>query len=246
MTSDPQTAAGRVDVTFADRVAWLTLVNPPDNRLTAVMFEQMNAALGRPEMGETDVLVITGDGRVFSKGIDLRLLDTQRDSDHLRREIRLANAVLDRLAAVPMLTVAAINGACLGGGLEVALACRMRVCAAGSRLGLPEVWLNLVPGLGGLYRLARLVGSAKALELVALGDLLQAGDAERMGVVSRVYPAEAFADGVTSFVRALAQADRRVVRHLLRLADGADAGSAADNIRAAEESFVELRDAFRG
>jgi len=128
----------------------------------------------------------------------------------------------------------------MGGGLELAMACQLRVCAEKTRLGLPEVWINLVPGLGGFYRLAKLVGTAKALELVALGDLITAEEALRLNIVSRVLPQQDWAQHVASFVGALTTADQKVIRHLIRMATLSETVGAEDNIREGAEIFVEL------
>lgn len=222
-----------------DRILTVTVANPPDNRLTPGMVEGLAQALDRFESDDLDVLVITGSKRVFSKGFDVEALKS-RDKSDLRPLLVLCNAIFSRIARSPKLTVAAISGACLGGGLELALACHLRVCAEKSRLGLPEVWINLIPGLGGFYRLSRLVGAAKALELVALGDLLTAEEALRLNIVSRVFPQDDFVERVASFVSASTASNRKVIREVLRLAACSVSRGEEENICQATESFVEL------
>lgn len=231
---------GAIEVVAKDRILTVTLANPPDNRLTPGMVEGLAQALDQFESEDLDVLVITGSKRVFSKGFDVDALRAYRASSDLRPLLVLSNAVFSRIAQSSKLTVAAIGGACLGGGLELALACHLRVCVEKSRLGLPEVWINLIPGLGGFYRLARLVGAAKALELVALGDLLTAEEALRLNIVSRVFPRDDFAERVASFVSALTAANRKVIREVLRLAACSVSRGEEKNICQATESFVEL------
>jgi enoyl-CoA hydratase/carnithine racemase len=102
------------------------------------------------------------------------------------------------------------------------------------------VWINLVPGLGGFYRLARLIGTAKALELVALGDLITAEEALRLNIVSRVFPQDGFAERVAAYVKALSAANPRVMREILRLAACSESQGEEDNIRQATDSFVDL------
>lgn len=229
-----------VEMAARERVLSVTLANPPDNRLTPKMVEGLAAALDRFEADDLDVLVIAGSRRAFSKGFDIDALAEYRDATDRRSVLLLANAVFTRIARSPKLTLAAISGACMGGGLELAMACHLRVCAEKSRLGLPEVWINLVPGLGGFYRLARLVGSTKALELVALGDLITAEEALRLNVVSRVFPQDGFAERVAAFVKALSAANPRVMREVLRLTACSLSQGEDDNIRQAADSFVEL------
>jgi len=229
-----------IAIAVRERILDLRLANPPDNRLTPGMVEGLADALIRFESDDLDVLVITGSGRTFSKGFDIDALKSCRDPSELRSLVALANTVFSRLARCPKPTLAAISGACLGGGLELAMACHLRVCAAKARLGLPEVWINLIPALGGFHRLARLVGPTKALELVALGDLITAEEALRLNLVSRVFPADGFAERVAAFVRALTAANPRVMREVLRLAAcSADRGE-DECIRQATETFVAL------
>lgn len=229
-----------LEIVAKDRVLEVTLANPPDNRLTPGMIEGLNEAVDRLESDDLDVLVITGTRRVFSKGFDVDVIKSHRDRSDLLPVLVLSNAVFSRIAQSPKLTIAAISGACMGGGLELAMTCHLRVCAEKTRLGLPEVWINLIPGLGGFYRLARLVGAAKALELVALGDLITAEEALRLNIVGRVFPQDDFAERVTAFVSALGGSSRKVIREVIRLAACSVTLGEEENIRQATDSFVEL------
>lgn len=229
-----------LEIAAKDRVLEVTLANPPDNRLTPGMIEGLNEAVDRLESEDLDVLVITGTRRVFSKGFDVDVIKSHRDRSDLLPVLVLSNAVFSRIAQSPKLTIAAISGACMGGGLELAMTCHLRVCAEKTRLGLPEVWIDLIPGLGGFHRLTRLVGPAKALELVALGDLITAEEALRLNIVSRVFPQDGFADRVASFVGTLAKANQKVIRELIRLAAYSATPGEEDGIRRAAKSFAEL------
>ena len=229
-----------LEIAVKGRLLEVTLANPPDNRVTPDVVRGLNAAMTRLEADDLDVLLITGSKRVFSKGFDLDAMKSYRDPAELAPVLVLSNAVFSRIARSPKLTIAAISGACMGGGLELAMACHLRVCAEKARLGLPEVWINLIPGLGGIYRLARLVGAAKALELVALGELITAEEALRLNLVSRVFPQADFGERVAAFVGALATANQKVVREIIRLAGCVMTLGEEDNIREATLSFVEL------
>jgi enoyl-CoA hydratase len=233
-------ACGAVESAANGRILEVSLANPPDNRLTPAMIAGVAAALDRFEGDEFDVLVITGAKRAFSKGFDVEAIKAYGATGELRSVLVLSNAVFTRIARCAKPTVAAINGACMGGGLELALACHLRVCTEKARLGLPEVWLGLVPGLGGFYRLARLIGSAKALELAALGDLITADEALRLNLVNRVFPADGYAERVAAFVNALGGQNQQAVREIIRLAACSESGDEGENIRQATDSFVEL------
>jgi enoyl-CoA hydratase/carnithine racemase len=242
MTGEVRTmeSCGTVESVANGRILEVSLANPPDNRLTPPMVAGLAAAMDRFEGDDFDVLVITGAKRAFSKGFDVDAIKAYGAARELRSVLVQSNAVFTRIAQSAKPTVAAINGACMGGGLELALACHFRVCAEKARLGLPEVWLNLVPGLGGFYRLARLIGSAKALELVALGDLITADEALRLNIVNRVFPADGYAERVAAFVNALGGQNRQAMREIIRLAACSENGGEEENVRQATDSFVEL------
>lgn len=222
-----------------DRVMTLSLHHPPDNRITPEMLVRLDQALDELEAASCDALLITGHGRSFSKGFDIAAVSGEQDRTLLRAMLVQSNAVYSRLARAPIPVIAAINGACLGGGLELALVCHFRLCIATARLGLPEIWGGMVPGLGGLHRMGKLVGRAKALELVALGDLVTSEEALRLNLVNRVFPKDRFPEQVASFVKALLTAKPRVLREIIRLAGCCDLCD-DECLREGMESFARL------
>ena len=137
------------------------------------------------ENAEIGALIVTGGGeRAFVAGADISEL-SQLEGVFAGRELSLAGQdVMHGFATLPIPTIAAINGYALGGGLELALACDLRVAAHTARLGLPEVTLGLLPGFGGTQRLARLIGAGRALDLMLTGRQLSAGEAHGMGLVN--------------------------------------------------------------
>jgi len=227
----------RVDVT--EGVMSLSIFNPPDNRITPAMVVRLDELLDDAQRESIDALLITGHGRTFSKGFDIEAVSRNRDPTILRGMLAQANAAYSRLSRFPKPVIAAINGVCLGGGLELGLACHFRICVARTRLGLPEVWGGMVPGLGGLHRLAKLVGQAKALELVALGDLVTSDEALRLNLVNRVFPRDRFREQVGSFVKALLTADPLVLKEIIRLARCSDSRD-EDCLQEGMESFAQL------
>jgi len=132
--------------------------------------------------------VITGEGRAFSVGAELRELKDRDTAANLAWNRRLNDAI-DGLAALPFPTIAAMNGYALGGGLELALACTLRIASEDAIVGLPEVKLGILPGAGGSQRLPRLIGTSAALRLLLTGQTLKADEAQRLGIVDEVVPA---------------------------------------------------------
>ena len=171
------------------------------NALSTALEGALDEAIARPEVRDARAVVITGGPENFSAGADvteMRALDPAA----IVAYYRATGGVYERVAALPVPTIAAIAGWCLGGGLELALACDFRVADAGARFGLPEVGIGILPSSGGTHRLVRLVGAAKAKELILLGDRFGADAAAAAGLVTRVV-----ADG-GALDEALALADR--------------------------------------
>jgi 3-hydroxyacyl-CoA dehydrogenase len=161
---------------FENGVAVATIDNPPVNAIGREIREGLNGAMDRALEANAERLVITGAGSFFAAGADAREFDGPLREPHL-------NEVLHRLANFQIPTIAAINGPALGGGLEITLACRYRLCVETATLGLPEVTLGIVPGAGGTQRLPRLVGLGKAVDMIASGKALSAFEAVSIGLV---------------------------------------------------------------
>jgi enoyl-CoA hydratase len=177
--------------TIAHGIAKVVLSHPPANVLSVSVLQELDRAFGELEANaDVRVVVLVGSGRFFCAGGDIKelaLLSTaHQGSDFAER----GQGLLNRIERCDKPVIAAINGTCLGGGLELAMACHMRVAATGIQLGLPEVKLGLIPGLGGTQRLPRIIGPSKAAELILTGDTLTSEQAMALGLVNRVLPVE--------------------------------------------------------
>ncbi|HWN41761.1 MAG TPA: 3-hydroxyacyl-CoA dehydrogenase NAD-binding domain-containing protein [Thermoanaerobaculia bacterium] len=180
------TASG--SLTYEDGIAWLVLDDPAKkvNTLSTRLFEWFEEQVSRAEQERPDALVIlSGKPDGFVAGADIEELQTLKEPGQVIEMLQRGHALMNRLAELPFPTVAAIHGACLGGGLELALACRFRIATEHpkTRLGVPEVQLGLIPGLGGTQRLPRLIGVPAALDLILTGRQVDACKAKRLGLV---------------------------------------------------------------
>jgi enoyl-CoA hydratase len=227
------------------RVAHLALVNPPLNRVTRALLEELEEALtvlAAAPTGDVRALVVSGRGdRAFSAGSHVGEFEAQRGSVG-RERLELDERVSRRLADLPMPTSAAIEGNALGGGLELALCCDLRVASAKARLGLPEVRLAVIPGSGGTQRLPRIVGPARAKELILTGRIIGAEEAERIGLVNQIVPAGETQRASDAMAEEIAARGPLAVREAKRLIDAAmdldlDAGLAAE-LEASERVFA--------
>lgn len=179
----------------ADRIATIT-VNRPDklNALNdatiAELGRAIDEAIAREDVGG---VLLTGAGRSFIAGADISELESQSPLEAQRRA-RVGQAIFRRFETSAKPTVAAINGFALGGGCELAMACHVRLASDKAKLGQPEVKLGIVPGYGGTQRLPRLVGRGAALKLLLTGEMIDAAEAHRLGLVDQVTAPEVLID----------------------------------------------------
>jgi enoyl-CoA hydratase/carnithine racemase len=173
-----QTAQGVVVVTMAHR---------PANALGPPLLNALDAAItAAQDAGDVKVMIVRSAlDNVFAAGADIKYMNTV-DAATFLAYIDTTHTVLDRLAGAPWLSIAAIDGLAIGGGLELSLACTMRVSGGHAKLALPEVKLGLIPGAGGTQRLPRLVGRGRALDIILTGRQIRAEEAEDIGLVDRV------------------------------------------------------------
>ena len=190
MTDAP--AKKLIDYVVQDGIAVLTLNDPPANTYSYEMMQQLDHAVLTARMDEAvQVIVITGQGdKFFCAGADIQMLANVTPSFKYYFCLH-ANETLNRLEQTPKLVIAAINGHCVGGGLEVAMAADIRVARKGAgKLGLPEVSLGVLPGTGGTQRLTRLVGKSKAIELMVTGELFDFEKGLELGILNQIFSAE--------------------------------------------------------
>ncbi len=176
-----------IELATRDGVAVLHLNRPQAlNALNAEMLGLIDARLADVAASDARALVIVGNGgKAFCAGADVKELQG-KDADTQRATARRGQAIFAKLDALRIPSLAVISGVAFGGGLELALACNFRIATAASRFALPEIKLGLIPGYGGTQRLPRLVGTARALELIASGRVVDASEAEHIGLVHRI------------------------------------------------------------
>jgi enoyl-CoA hydratase/carnithine racemase len=176
--------------TVEDRVATVVLNHPPANALSSPVMAEIDDLF--TELASNDIvkaIVFTGAGSLFISGADIKEVAGITNEAMGKALTAHGQRILDRIEQMEKPVVAAINGLfCLGGGLELAMACHFRVAAERVRLGQPEIDLGIIPGFGGTQRLPRLVGQAKALELILTGDKITAQEAKAIGLVNKVVP----------------------------------------------------------
>jgi enoyl-CoA hydratase len=250
---------------LTDGIARLT-VNRPDklNALNAIVINELGDAVTRIE---TDAavrgVIVTGAGnKAFVAGADINELTEQGVTGGRNRAL-LGQQVFRRLERCGKPVLAAVNGFALGGGCELAMACHLRIASENAKFGQPEVKLGIAPGYGGTVRLPRIVGKARALELLLTGEMIDAEEARRIGLVNRVVPAERLLPESEGLLRSILANGPLAVRACLEAVDAGmdmsldqalllEAGyfgvlSATEDMREGTKAFLEKRKpAFKG
>ena len=226
--------AAKTNYSIADGIATIELNDPPANTYSYDMMLEIDSAVLAARMDpNVHVIVLRGAGeKFFCAGANIGMLK-DADPEFKYYFCLHANETLNRLEQTPKLVIAALNGHCVGGGLEVAMAADIRIAKKdGGKIGLPEVALGVLPGTGGTQRLARLVGKARAIELMATGRLMSPDEALALGIVTEVWgddqlEGRGFADAVHEYAKQFTppnKASKAVGRMKRAVQSGAEAG----------------------
>jgi enoyl-CoA hydratase/carnithine racemase len=194
-------AENLVDYRVENGIAIMELNNPPANSYSHEMMAQLDTCILKARFDESvHVLIVTGKGeKFFSGGADIKMLE-ENTPTYLYNFGLHGNETLLRLENTPKLVIAALNGHAMGGGCEISLACDLRIAKKGnSKIGLPEVNLGVLPGMGGTQRLPRLIGTSKAMELMASGRAISFEDALEYGLINQIFEADGYWDKVMEF-----------------------------------------------
>jgi enoyl-CoA hydratase len=202
-TTTATETATLVNYHVEDGIAVIELNDPPANTYTYEMNRQLDDAILKARMdNDAHVIVLTGTGdKFFSAGANIKMLASV-DPTFKYYFCLHANETLLRLEHTPKLVIAAINGHCVGGGLEIAMACDLRIARRDAgKIGLPEINLGVLPGTGGTQRLSRMVGKSKAIELMVTGNTFTFEEAKELGIVNDIYERENFMENVMEYAR---------------------------------------------
>ena len=200
-----------------NRVALITIDRPPVNVLPGEYYHGLcNMVLGLIERREARAVIITGTAKAFISGLDIkdiRAIKTPEENTQFTLGIK---ALFRRLEKAPRPIIAAIDGNCFGGGLELALSCHMRLASLEARLALPEINVGTIPSFGGTQRLPRVVGRGKALELLLTGRMVSGEEAAGIGLVNAAYPSGELLDRARALAGLIAEKNYQAVEAAVR------------------------------
>jgi len=190
-----------------NKIAWIKFNRPEQlNAMNALMMDEIIHALdfvNKADSNEIGVVVITGAGKAFMAGADIKEYAQQTEAQFDAFQLK-GHSLYAGIENNSKVVIAAINGYAFGGGFEIALACDMIVAAAGTKMGLPEILLNLIPGGGGSLRLTKKIGINLTNEIVMTGRTIVAEEMHARGVINYIYPRENFIEKATEFVQTFA------------------------------------------
>lgn len=224
-----------------DEIAIVTINNPPANALASYIFEQLSNTIDTIEQDqEVKVVVVKGEGTFFSAGADIKEFTSFKDSSDFQNLAEKTQLLYDRIEQLSIPVIAAIHGAALGGGLELALACHIRYATENAKLGLPEVNLGIIPGFAGTQRLPQIVGTAKAFEMILSGKTINGNEAQNIGLVNKVVKEEELMEKVMKLAKAIASKSKLSINHIMQLVPYTKSEKLSDGASAEAKAFGEI------
>lgn len=222
-------------------VALAKINHPPANALSSKLIEEVNQLLTKVERDEdVRVVVLYGEGRFFSAGADIKEFTSVETGAAFTTLAKDGQKVFERLENFAKPVIASIHGAALGGGLELAMACHIRLVTKSAKLGLPELQLGLIPGFAGTQRLPRLVGVAKAAEIMLTSDPISGEDAVQWGLANHAYADEELLDATLKLAKKISQKSPIAVKHALNMLTYSKDSSFYEGVEAEAKSFGEV------
>ncbi len=221
-----------------DGVAFATINRPPANALARALILEIDALLDAVENDEeVRVIVLRGEGRFFSAGADIKEFTDVTSGEEFSKLAANGQQVFERLECFHKPVIAAIHGAALGGGLELAMACHMRFVAENAKLGLPELQLGLIPGFAGTQRLPRYVGMPKAAEMMLTSDPITGIEAADLGLANKAFPEEELFEATTKVAKKIAKKSPIAMSQALEMLQFAKPSTYYEGVKAEANAF---------
>ena len=204
-------------IEISEKIAVLTIKNPPGNCLSGELLIALDSYIIELNHDKkVKVIIITGEDRIFATGADVVEMGACKTAEEARGMSELGQKVFLNIENNPKPVIAAINGFCLGGGLELALSCHIRLCSDQAVIGMPEICLGMIPAFGGSYRLPKIIGSSRALQMILTGEKIKSADAMRIGLVNMVFPRDTLMEDVKKIAGKMTGKSSASMRLILR------------------------------
>ncbi|MBG9545414.1 enoyl-CoA hydratase [Cytobacillus firmus] len=227
--------------THKDFVATITIERPPANALSSGVLKELSAVLDEVEdNNDVRVILIHGEGRFFSAGADIKEFTTIESGEDFSSLAAYGQNLFERMEKFHKPIIAAIHGAALGGGLELAMGCHFRLVAENAKLGLPELQLGLIPGFAGTQRLPRYVGAARAAEMLFTSDPITGLEAVQYGLANHAYPEEQLLENAFNMAKKIAKKSPGSIKAAIELLNFGKTGQFYEGVKKEAELFGEV------
>lgn len=226
---------------YQDMVATITINRPPANALSSGVLKELSAVLDEIESNDDiRVVLIHGEGRFFSAGADIKEFTTIETGAAFAKLSTYGQDLFERMERFPKPIIAAIHGAALGGGLELAMGCHFRLVADNAKLGLPELQLGLIPGFAGTQRLPRYVGDARAAEMLFTSDPITGLEAVQYGLANHAYPESELLENAYKMAKKIAKKSPVSIKAAIELLNYTKTDSFQEGVKKEAELFGEV------
>lgn len=224
-----------------NQIAYLTIQSPPANALSSQLIHDLNELLMEMETHEeVKAIVINGKGKFFSAGADINEFTSLQADTEYEELAERGQEVFQKIEDYPIPIIAAIHGAALGGGLELAMACHIRIVGENTKLGLPELNLGIIPGFAGTQRLPRLVGAAKAYEMILTGEAITGKEAIVVGLANRVVEDEVVLEAATNIAEKIVAKSKPTIQEVMKLVNYNHPEKFLDGVAKETKSFSKI------
>lgn len=230
-----------VSLEINDHIATLTIESPPANALSTTLINDLDSQLNKiEEDGTAKAVIIKGEGRFFSAGADIKEFTTVQDSADFSSVGTNGQTLFERIEKFSVPFIAAIHGAALGGGLELAMACHIRIVTENAQLGLPEINLGIIPGFAGTQRLPQLVGKAKAYEMILTGEPITGVEASQIGLANYAVNEEELLNKAKELAEKFASKSKPSISKIMELVPYATYASFTEGVEREATAFTEV------
>ena len=232
---------GTLAYELKNKVAYLTIQSPPANALSSRLLDVLSEQLDTIEQdGDAKVIVIKGEGKFFSAGADIKEFTSFQNASDYESLSRKVQQLFDRIEHLSIPVIAAIHGASLGGGLELAMACHIRIVTENAKMGLPEATLGIIPGFAGTQRLPQYVGTAKAYEMMLTGEPISGKEAHALGLANKLVSEDMLLAEATKLAEKIAAKSQPSIQRIMRLIPLAKTEQFSKGVQLEAEAFGEV------
>ncbi|MEN2765629.1 enoyl-CoA hydratase [Ornithinibacillus xuwenensis] len=232
---------GKIAYELKEHVAILTIQSPPANALSSSLLNALSDQLDLIEKDKTvKAIILKGEGRFFSAGADIKEFTSLQEASDYQALSEAGQHLFDRIEQFHIPVIAAIHGAALGGGMELALSCHIRIATENAKLGLPELTLGIIPGFAGTQRLPLYVGTAKAYEMILTGEPISAKEAHQYGLVSQITGEEEVFEVAFSLASKIASKSKPTISRIMQLIPYAKSEQFSKGVKEEAKAFGEI------